>query len=286
MLGHKVFQVLSRIYPETLCTIRGSRTDPAFDAIGITDNRVVEHVDATELGALDRLLTELRPTVIVNCIGVVKQRLGAEAIPSITINSLLPHRLAAAAARWGGRVIHFSTDCVFNGSKGNYREEDASDAEDLYGRSKYLGEVASENALTLRTSIIGRELKHHASLLEWFLRQEGGRVRGFTQAWWSGVTTNHLAELVARIIQEYPALSGLYQVSSGKISKYELLLRLRDAFELNIEIEPSSEPFCDRSLQGDRLRRAMGYRCPEWDVLIGELVRDPTSYTKWTDDGS
>src|SRR5262249_50230296 len=161
----------------------------------------------------------------INCVGIVKQRAAAEdAIQSITINSLLPHHLAKVCGEWGGRIIHISTDCVFSGKQGGghgYTEDDPADAGELYGRRKRVGEVTLENALTLRTSIIGRELSHHASLLEWFLSQNHSRVQGYKRAFYSGVTTNHLAEVVGDIIERHPQLSGLYHVASHTITKYK-----------------------------------------------------------------
>jgi dTDP-4-dehydrorhamnose reductase len=280
MLGHKVFQTLSARWPDTWTTLRGTRAAlPAWAAPIFPPERLVEGLDAMDLAAVDALLERLRPDVVVNCVGAIKQRDEARnPLPSITLNALLPHRLAAAVAGWGGRVIHFSTDCVFSGRRGSYTEADPSDAEDLYGKTKFLGEVAAPNALTLRTSIIGRELSHHHSLLDWFLSQEGGRVRGFTRAWWSGVTTNHLAGFVAEVIERHPGLQGLYQLSSGRISKYDLLLELRAGLGLEVEVEPDDAELCDRSLVGARLEAATGYRTPPWEALIAGLAQDPTPY--------
>ena len=283
MLGHKMFQTLSSQFQNTFGTIRGRRTDEPFQRIELFQNdRMVENVDLLQLDAVDRLLLQLQPSVVVNCGGVVKHRPEAkDAITSITVNSLLPHRLAASVAPWDGRVIHFSTDCVFSGQHGNYTEAEQSDAQDLYGRSKFLGEVAYENALTLRTSIIGRELQHFESLLEWFLRQPLPSIKGFTRAIWSGVTTNHLADLVATVIRDRPKLHGLYQVSSGSISKYDLLLLLREAYQVSVIIQPDSSFHCDRSLDGSRFEAAAGYKCPPLSELIQQMADDPTPYNEW-----
>ena len=181
-------------------------------------------------------------------------------------------------AGWRGRLVHFSTDCVFSGRKGNYTEGDSSDAEDLYGRSKYLGEATDGRTVTLRTSIIGRELQNHQSLLDWFLLGGHAHVKGFRRVWWSGVTTNHLADLVGDVIDAHPTLSGLYQVSSGRICKYDLLCRIKKAYSLNIDVEPVDEPQNDRSLVGSKLAAAIGYECPTWDELLTQLVNDPTPY--------
>jgi dTDP-4-dehydrorhamnose reductase len=283
MLGHKVFQVLRKRIPETVCTIHGSLAQPWMQPIGIfRDADVIENVDVLDFPALENLLAECRPKVIVNCVGVIKQRSEAKAaIPSITINALLPHQLADICKRWDGKLIHFSTDCVFSGSKGNYSEEDLPDANDLYGRSKFLGEVATHNALTLRTSIIGRELTQFKSLLEWFLAQNHRKIMGYTRAFYSGVTTNYMAELVASIIEEQPKLVGLYQITSSTISKFELLRLLRDAFEMDVEIVPDDQFFCDRSMSGKKFVDATGYRCPAWADLVAQIVNDTTPYEEW-----
>jgi dTDP-4-dehydrorhamnose reductase len=283
MLGHKMFQTLSGYYPDTTCTLFGSLSEPPCASLDLfRAGNVVERVDAMDLPALEARLRALRPDFLVNCIGVIKQRREASsAIPSITLNALLPHALARMARQWGGRVVHFSTDCVFSGRRGRYTEEDPSDAEDLYGKTKFLGEVAEENALTLRTSIIGRELTQFKSLLEWFLAQEGKVVRGFTGVIYSGVTTNYLADLVARLLSEHPDLSGLYQVTAPPISKYELLCRLKSAYGTRVEIIADEKESSDRSMLGEKFLSATGYGQPAWDSLVGQLVSDPTPYSKW-----
>lgn len=282
MLGHKMVQTLAARFPDTWCTLRGRKDAPWLACVAeLRTERVIENVDAMDVAAIEALLQSHQPDVVVNCIGVIKQRVeAAAAIPSITINALLPHRLAAAVEAWGGRLIHFSTDCVFSGRKGHYTEDDPSDAVDLYGKSKSLGEVAASNALTLRTSIIGRELQHHTSLLDWFLLGGHRSVRGFREVYWSGVTTNHLAGVVADLMERHPRLSGLLQVSSGRISKYDLLCLLRDGYGLAIAVEPDDGPREDRSLDGSRFSAATGYRCPAWPRLIQELVGDPTPYAR------
>jgi dTDP-4-dehydrorhamnose reductase len=135
--------------------------------------------------------------------------------------------------------------------------------------------------LTLRTSIIGRELKHHRSLLDWLLAQNGRQISGYTRALWSGVTTLHLSELVFDIATQYPHLSGLYQVVATPISKYDLLTRLANAFDMDVEIVPDDSYILDRTLDGTRLREAIGYVAPSWDSLIAQLVADPTPYSVW-----
>ncbi len=283
MLGHKVFQAALTRRLDAACTVSRNLSDPFYQRIDLfRQGRVIDRVDAMDFPGLREVLVAERPEFVVNCIGVIKQREAAKAaIPSITLNSLLPHKLAEWAGAWGGRLIHFSTDCVFSGKDGGYTEASPSDAEDLYGKSKYLGEVATDNALTLRTSIIGRELAHFRSLLEWFLSQKGKSVRGFRRVVYSGVTTNHMADLVCRIVSERPALSGLYQVAAPPISKHDLLCGIRDAYRLDVEIVPDETELSDRSMAGDAFLRATGYPMPDWPGLIAQLAGDPTPYGKW-----
>ncbi|MBI5566991.1 MAG: SDR family oxidoreductase [Chloroflexi bacterium] len=283
MLGHKLFQILRDRFPGTLCTTREDVRQAPFNRVQLLQgDDVIRGVDVMDLPGLQRRLAELRPDYVINGVGIIKQRDEARsAIPSITINSLLPHQLAAMARGWGGRVIHFSTDCVFSGNRGGYTEADDSDADDLYGRSKFLGEVATDNALTLRTSIIGRELVEHKSLLDWFLAQQHQTIKGFKRVIYSGVTTNQLAQVVADIIQRHPTLAGLYQVVATPISKYDLLCLLRDAYRLAVDIMPDETVVSDRSMRGDKLRAAIGYESPAWPVLVQNLAVDRTPYQDW-----
>jgi dTDP-4-dehydrorhamnose reductase len=280
-----MFQVLKSEFPGTRCTVRGKRGEWLATRLGMgTVDDIIEGVDATNIDELESVLVSLKPDTVVNCVGTIKQRPGGtDPVESIAINSLLPHRVSRTLDQWNGRLIHFSTDCVFSGARGNYTETDPSDATDLYGRTKLLGEVSTGRALTLRTSIIGRELTHHTGLLDWLLARAGKSVRGFTRAWWSGVTTQHLSHVVADIVRDHRTLTGLYHLSSGRISKYELLLLLRAAYSLNVQLEPDEGVFCDRSLRGDLFAERTGYVFPGWDCLLTDLVRDPTDYDRMKD---
>jgi dTDP-4-dehydrorhamnose reductase len=185
----------------------------------------------------------------------------------------LPHRLAVLARVAGARLIHLSTDCVFSGRRGNYREDDPADAEDLYGRTKLLGEVSEEPCLTLRTSIIGPELSRKSGLLEWFMAQRGGTVRGFTRAIFSGFTTAELSRVIERLLEE-PHASGLYHVSSAPISKYDLLVRINAALGIGVAIGADDSFACDRSLDSERFRSTFGYTPPAWDEMVTELAQE------------
>jgi len=272
MLGHQVLRQL-RARHEIHVTLRQERE--SYESLGLFDGRRTYFgVDARSLDKLQEVVTACRPDAVINAIGVVKQRAEAkDAIQSLEINALLPHRLAVICEDAGARLVHFSTDCVFSGRRGNYRETDVSDAEDLYGRTKYLGETSGRHCLTLRTSIIGRELARKSGLLEWFLAQRG-KVKGYTKAVFSGFTTLEMARIIDNVLAIQAPLSGVYHVSSEPISKFDLLTMIRDALDLPIEIEPDDEFKCDRSLDSARFRDATGYRPPAWKTMIEELAQD------------
>ena len=283
MLGHKLFQLLRQPFPETFCTIRGSLRDPHLQNIGLyAGGQVFEHVDVSDPHVLEPFLLRHKPKTLINCIGIIKQRPHAQdAAATILLNTFLPHRLAALCKSWGGQLLHISTDCVFNGRRGNYHEADLTDAEDLYGRSKALGEPAAENVLTLRTSIIGRELFHFQSLLEWFLSQQHQQVRGYHRAIYSGTTTMELANAISLLLKNTPKLHGTYQVTGPLISKFDLLVQLRKAFSLDIDIVADHQFVCDRSMKGQKFQTATGYCSPAWPVLCRQLAADPTPYHQW-----
>jgi dTDP-4-dehydrorhamnose reductase len=233
--------------------------------------RIVTGVDIENTDSVARLLAQTRPDVLVNCVGLVKQLAEADdPLQAIPINSLLPHRLARLCQVAGARLVHVSTDCVFSGAKGLYREDDPADAQDLYGRSKHLGEVDDQNAITLRTSIIGHELASAHGLIGWFLAQ-GGAVRGFTRAVFSGLPTVELARVVRDHVLPRPQLRGLYHVSAAPISKYELLRLVAEVYGKQIEITPDDRLVIDRSLDSTRFRQAAGYEPAAWPELIRSM---------------
>lgn len=273
MLGSVAFRDLSNIPGiEAFATARGEGTRHHFPAS--LHPYLLTGVDMLDNDALLAVLAQTRPDVVLNCVGVVKQ-LGAAKDPLIALplNALLPHRLARAASLIGARLIHISTDCVFRGTIGNYTEAMAPDADDLYGRSKLLGEVEYPNAITLRTSIIGRELGTSNGLVEWFLGAPSP-VRGFTKAIFSGLPTNELVRVIVRHVLPNPQLSGVWHVSTAPINKHDLLLLLRQAYGRTTEIEPDPALVIDRSLDSTRFRSATGYAPASWPQLI-EAMRAP-----------
>ncbi|MDK3155398.1 SDR family oxidoreductase [Kamptonema cortianum] len=274
MLGHKLLHVLAESANcDVVATCRSRRhaADPFERAFG---HLIVEGVAAQDPVTVERVLKEVRPDVVVNCIGIIKQLKAAkDAITSIEVNSLFPHRLARLCSSSGARLVHLSTDCVFDGSRGAYVETDNPTPTDLYGRSKLLGELVELPALTLRTSIIGHELARGVSLVDWFLSQSG-TVKGFTRAIYTGFPTIVLAGLIRDLILRSEPLFGLYQAASTPISKFELLKLVATAYGCIHDIRPSNDFHCDRSLKADRLTAATGFCPAPWPELVQLMQQD------------
>jgi dTDP-4-dehydrorhamnose reductase len=281
MLGHQLCRVLSGRL-ETWATFR---EDPAgyaqYDLV--PQERALGGVNAEDLGSVRSILERVHPDAVINCIGIVKQRDEAkQAIPSIQVNALFPHQLADLCQEQGARLVQISTDCVFSGLRGRYTEVDVPDPVDLYGRTKLLGELNRPGCLTLRTSIIGWQLNTFSSLLSWFSQQRGQRIKGYQQAIYSGFSTRVLANLISDLIETRPDLSGLYQVASEAISKYDLLTALRDKLGWgDIEIEVDDNFYCDRSLIGTRFSVATGWKAPSWDEMLSGLAEEWPAYQEW-----
>ncbi|SPP66211.1 dTDP-4-dehydrorhamnose reductase family protein [Nitrospira lenta] len=229
---------------------------------------VIVDVDVENADNLTRLFAIVQPDMVINCVGLVKQLAEAnDPLSAILINALFPHRLAQLCEVAGARLVHLSTDCIFSGTKGMYTETDASDAKDLYGRSKFLGEVNYPHAITLRTSIIGHELNGAHSLVGWFLSQEG-TVKGFKRAIFSGLPTVEIARLIRDHVIPHPELHGLYHVSAKPISKFELLTIVATQYGKSIGIVPDETFVLDRSLDSTRFRAATGFDPAPWPELI------------------
>ncbi len=279
MLGHKLMQVLSKQFPVT-GTLRGSAT-ALSDHLVFSGMHLIGNTRADEITSIREAIERSDPDVVINCIGIVKQLPEAQdPLKSISINALFPHQLAQLCRERTIRLIHMSTDCVFSGKKGCYAEDDPSDADDLYGRTKFLGEVSYPGCLTVRTSIIGRELGTTHGLVEWFLGQEGKTVPGYKNAIFSGLTTNALAAILGDIIAGYPDLSGVVQVASRPISKYDLLVLLKKVYGIPVDIRPDTAVVNNRSLDARRFRKETNIKIPSWEYMIEEMYRDPTPYAE------
>lgn len=281
MLGHRLcYQLKGKV--DVYGTFRDSADSYIRFGI-IRHTNTLENVQATNISDIENVLNKIKPQVVVNAIGIVKQRKESmDTIQSIKINSLFPHQLAKVCENIEARLIHISTDCVFSGTRGNYSEKDIPDPIDIYGKSKLLGEVDKLGALTIRTSIIGWEIDHKNGLIEWFATQRGKNIQGFRNAVYTGLTTSSLTNLIKYIIDNLPNLNGIYHVSSEPISKYDLLLKLRNVLGWkDISILPEDTFHCDRSLVSKRFKNETGWQAPSWENMIASLASEWETYKKW-----
>lgn len=270
MIGSTVLRVLSEKQDwQVFGSVRSAEAGRFFpQAIA---GRLIAGVEATDSDALLSLFNRVRPDVVVNCAGLTKHLPSSDdVLTALPINSLMPHRLAKLSELVGARLIHISTDCVFTGSKGHYLESDPPDAQDVYGRSKIMGEVDYPHAVTLRTSTIGHELNSAYGLLDWFLSQ-GEQCKGFTKAIFSGLPTVVFAQVIRDVVIPRPDLHGLYHVAAEPIDKYSLLRLIATTYGKMVEIVPDEQLAIDRSLNGDRFRAATGYRALSWPDLINVM---------------
>ena len=274
MLGHTLFSYLSLLNRwDVYATARSS--------VGLSnwfpDNLVPKirpGVDANNFDSVIRALASIQPDIVINCIGLIKQlRIASDPLFAITVNSQLPHRISLVCRTAGARMIHISTDCVFDGRKGNYTEKNTPNASDLYGRTKHLGEVDYPHCITLRTSIIGHELKGFHGLIEWFLKQDK-KIKGFTKAIFSGLPTCEIANVIANYVIPNDDLHGLFHVSSAPISKYELLNSVSQKYEKTIQIEPDDTVKIDRSLDSSLFQKVTGYTPADWPTLVNRMHGD------------
>ncbi len=274
MLGHEALRVLAPDF-EVWGACRNPETLPE---LGVPADRLLGGLDATNADDAYELLAMVQPDLVLNAIGIVKQREDAKAaIPSIEVNSLWPHLLADACALYGARMIHVSTDCVFSGSRGGYTEADVPDAFDLYGRSKLLGEVTDrENVVTLRTSIIGWQLGDPTGLVGWFAAHRAEQLKGFTKAIFSGLTTRALTEVIRDVVLPDESLHGLWHVSAQPIDKFTLLSKLAEKLVWDVDLTPSGELVIDRSLDSTGFREKTGWTPPSWDEMLEALAEEWT----------
>jgi len=274
MLGHTLFRYLSVDSSlEVFATVRSSKELSGWLP---TDSlkKVRSGVDIHQIDSLVKVFADVKPDLVVNCIGIIKQVPEAEdPLATISINALLPHRIALLCGSLGARMIHVSTDCVFDGEKGGYLENDFPNAIDLYGRTKFLGEVAYSHCVTLRTSIIGHELKGNHGLVEWFLSQKE-KVFGFRKVNYSGFPTIELSRIIRDYVIPNPEMTGLYHVSSSPISKYELLKLINVQYGKKIQIEAEDSFRLDRSLDSSLFRSLTGYNPPTWTELVRGMYND------------
>ena len=269
MLGNAMLRVMSGQEKWTVFgTVRGA--DPELHMAAPCAVQI-PGVHADQPDSLLAAFAQARPDLVINCVGLVKQLSNAEdPLVAVPINTLLPHRLARMCEVAGARLVHVSTDCVFSGMQGSYIESDLPDAQDVYGRSKLLGEVDYPHAVTLRTSIIGHELRSKHGLVDWFLSQHG-RVKGYTEAVFSGLPTCELARVVRDFVIPHANLHGVYHVAAEPISKFDLLQLVNRVYGKALEIEPDDRVKIYRSLNADRFREVTGYVAPSWPELVARM---------------
>jgi dTDP-4-dehydrorhamnose reductase len=238
----------------------------------ISANNLVKLNDVKDFFSLEEIIKSINPDYLINCIGIVKQSdLSKNHIESITINSLLPHVLEELGNKLDFKLIHVSTDCVFDGEIGNYKESDSSSANDLYGVSKFLGEVNYGKGITLRTSIIGHEISRNKhGLVDWFLGASSP-VNGYKKAIFSGLTTYELSNVIFDKVIPLDLPAGTYHVSVDPITKFDLLSLVNEIYCLNKTILPSEELVIDRSLDSSYFRKLVNYEVPCWKHLIEEM---------------
>jgi dTDP-4-dehydrorhamnose reductase len=273
MLGYSLFSNLSE-FPEydVYGTVRSLEDKERFFINH--SSKIISNVDVSRQDDLEVAIANVKPNIVINCIGLIKQQgISKQYVDAISINSLLPHSLAVICDRFDAKLIHFSTDCVFTGNKGDYLESDMPDAQDLYGKSKCLGEVNYGHHLTLRTSIIGHELSSNVSLIDWFLSQKD-KTKGFSKAIFSGLPTCVVAKILAEKIIPNKCLTGLYQLSVDPIDKYSLLKLVASIYDKKIDIEESEELVINRSLNSEPLRKSIDLTVPTWESLITDMHSD------------
>jgi len=273
MLGYSLFSNLIEYSElEVYGTVRNIKGKERF--FNDYQGQIIVGVEVDDVNNVEAVIANLKPDVVINCIGLIKQHdIAKQHTDAIAINSLLPHQLARICTQFEAKFIHFSTDCIFSGTKGGYLERDIPDAIDLYGRSKSLGEVDYAPHLTLRTSIIGHELSSSVSLIDWFLSQKI-KTKGFSKAIFSGLPTCVIAKLLAEHILPRSEITGLYHLSVEPIDKYTLLNLISTIYNKEIEIEESTELTIDRSLNSDGLRKLIGFNAPIWKDLVKDMNID------------
>ena len=278
MLGHMLVRVLSP-HHRVIGTTSSKYDSKSPLARILSEKSWIDQIDVRNISTAELAISATKPDVVINCVGLIKQKMNSEdSVSAISINSLFPHQLAGLCRNSRIRLFHFSTDCVFQGTPGLKRITDSPNATDLYGLSKFLGELTNWPCITLRTSIVGRQLIGTESLVEWAISQRGMTVSGYKNAIYSGITTKQLSQIVKNLIENFPNLSGLYQVASSPISKFELLSKLNSLMDLNLNIEPETEFHCDRSLDGTEFNESTNIDIPSWDDMLTEFAADQSFY--------
>lgn len=271
LLGSAVFRSMSKAPDARVVgTIRRDSARALFLLDAAASLNTIQDIEDPD--ELVRLFDAVRPEVVINCIAVGRPT-PSDPVRMLKIYSVLPQRVSQLCKRSQARLIQISSDGVFSGNRGCYTETDAPDANDIYGISKHLGEVAERHAITLRTSIIGHELQSKGGLLEWFLSQKG-QCNCYTRAIFSGFPTNVLADLIRDVVIPRSDLHGVYHVATRPISKFDLLALVAKRYGKPIELVPDDRASPNRSLVADRFEKATGYVPPDWPALVDLMYYD------------
>jgi dTDP-4-dehydrorhamnose reductase len=281
MIGHRMWATLSKKH-ETYGTLRRESLGRLELIPGLSKEKCFFGVDAYAINSISQVIQTVKPNVVLNCIGIVKQLKDSnDHLKSIALNALFPHQLAKICAENDVRMIQFSSDCVFDGVQGQYTESDFPNAQDLYGRSKALGEIDYlKNVVTMRTSSIGREVFPHGGLLEWFLGNQGKKITGYQKAIYSGFPTHRLAEIISEYLLPRPEISGVLHISSQPIDKLSLLQMIKKHFNLNIEIAEDQKVSIERSLDCSKFSDLTGFVAPAWQDMMVDLELDFETYSQ------
>lgn len=279
MLGHMLVRVFSPHHRVIGTTSSQYKAESPLAKL-LDRESWIGGIDVRSLNQVDDLVREIQPDVVINCVGVIKQKMESSNITdAITINSLFPHHLANLCQSQNSRLIHFSTDCVFEGTPGMKMVSDTPNATDLYGTTKRLGEVDYGDSITIRSSIVGAQIVGTESLFQWAISQKGKKIEGFTGALYSGLTTMTMSKVILEIVDNFPQLSGIQQIASEAITKHDLLRKLNAALGLNLDICPDNTIIYDRTLDGSEFVEQTGIRIPTWDEMIIEFAGDQAFYS-------
>ena len=276
MLGSSLYRYFTKLQKyKVLGTVRSAKLVKSISSNN--DLNLISEIEASSIDRLNEIFFKFNPDYVLNCIGIIKQLdESKDYIKSIEINALFPHKLAEVCSKYSSKLIHFSTDCVFSGKNGPYSEEDIPDANDLYGKSKLMGEISYKPHLTIRTSIIGHELNRNISLVDWFLSQDKS-VKGYQNAIFSGVPTVYLAEFIEKYLIN-KKFYGLYHLGVDPISKFKLLKKIKEKYHKDIMVEPCDKMIIDKSLNSSKLKKDLNIEHPDWDVLINMMHREYEEY--------
>lgn len=280
MIGHKMFQVLNKNFPQAVFATTRTHQKELSEILSIESPKLFD-LELTNQNQIQAVLEKVKPSVVINCTGITIRKLKTETPETVyAVNSVAPKIISFWCEQNNAKYIHFSTDCVFDGAKGSYSETDCPTATDLYGRSKYLGEIQSPSSLILRVPVIGRELFSKTELLEWFLSQKNKKISGYSEVYYSGMTTTRLAEEVTHLIKNFPELRGLYHISTEKISKYDLLVQLNQVFKNQTEITKDSSRKSDKSLACDKYMAKTKFTKPSWKQMLPEIYNENDFYER------